>query len=102
MANTNNDNWTNIDWSKVPDAGGMTGKPNLLINGDAINQPVNIQQPVVMKNPDLLTAEDKFYEKLGIKYHDSHMFGVYSRTKGRFYLVIALVIGYFAYKKFKK
>ena len=51
---------------------------------------------------DVLTAEDKFYEKLGIKYHNTHMFGVASRMKGRFYLAVVLVAGYFAYKKFKK
>lgn len=55
-----------------------------------------------LKVGDVLTAEDKFYEKLGIKYHNTHMFGVTSRNKGRFYLAIVLVAGYFAYKKFKK
>lgn len=51
---------------------------------------------------DVLTAEDKFYEKLGIKYNNTHMFGVASRRKGRFLVVVLLVAGYFAYKKFKK
>ena len=55
-----------------------------------------------LKVGDVLTAEDKFYEKLGIKYHNTHMFGVASRMKGRFYLAVVLVAGYFAYKKFKK
>jgi len=57
---------------------------------------------MVMKNPDVLTAEDKFYEKLGIKYHDTHMFGVDSRLKGRLLVAVILVVGYFAYKKYKK
>jgi hypothetical protein len=79
-------------------------------NGEIINSidlkeqsmnPINMQQPV-MKNRDVLTAEDKFYEKLGIKYHDTHMFGVDSRLKGRLLVAVVLVAGYFAYKKFKK
>lgn len=59
------------------------------------------QQPL-MKNMDVLTPEDKLYEMFGIKYHNTHMFGVASRMKGRFYLAVVLVAGYFAYKKFKK
>jgi hypothetical protein len=55
-----------------------------------------------LKQGDTLTAEDKFYEKLGIKYHNTHMFGRPSRTKGRLLVALALVAGYFAYKKFKK
>ncbi len=55
-----------------------------------------------LKKGDTLTAEDKFYEKLGIKYHNTHMFGRPSRTKGRLLVALALVAGYFAYKKFKK
>lgn len=55
-----------------------------------------------LKVGDVLTAEDKFYEKLGIKYHNTHMFGRPSRTKGRLLVVVALVGGYFAYKKFIK
>ena len=55
-----------------------------------------------LKVGDVLTAEDKFYEKLGIKYHNTNMFGVASRIKGRFLVAVVLVAGYFAYKKFKK
>jgi hypothetical protein len=69
--------------------------------GRAVNQPISVKQQN-LKVGDVLTAEDKFYEKLGIKYHNTHMFGVYSRMKGRFYLAVVLVAGYFAYKKFKK
>jgi hypothetical protein len=54
------------------------------------------------KTIEQLTLEDRFYEKLGIKYHNTHMFGVASRMKGRFLLALVLVGGYFAYKKFKK
>jgi hypothetical protein len=60
------------------------------------------KQNLLVGDTDILTAEDKFYEKLGIKYHNTNMFGVASRMKGRFYLAVVLVAGYFAYKKFKK
>ena len=68
-------------------------------------QPAPITEAVKQQNlkiGDTLTAEDKFYEKLGIKYHNTHMFGRPSRTKGRLLVALALVAGYFAYKKFKK
>ena len=60
------------------------------------------QQNLLAGGNNTLTAEDKFYEKLGIKYHNTHMFGRPSRTKGRLLVALALVAGYFAYKKFKK
>ncbi len=61
------------------------------------------QQAILQaKSFEKLTAEDRLYEKLGIKYHNTHMFGVASRFKGRFLLAVVLVAGYFAYKKFKK
>ena len=59
-------------------------------------------QQQLQQGIEQLTLEDKFYEKLGIKYHNTHMFGVASRMKGRFYLGLLLIAGYFAYKKFKK
>lgn len=64
---------------------------------DGANAPIKLE-----KTGDVLTAEDKFYEKLGIKYNNTHMFGVASRRKGRFLVAVILVAGYFAYKKFKK
>lgn len=78
--------------------------------GRAENQPIQVKsttnevkkQNLLVGDGDVLTAEDKFYEKLGIKYHNTHMFGVASRMKGRFYLGLLLIAGYFAYKKFKK
>jgi hypothetical protein len=76
--------------------------------GRAENQPVSVKptsetiKQQNLKVGDVLTAEDKFYEMFGIKYHNTHMFGVASRMKGRFYLAVVLVAGYFAYKKFKK
>jgi len=65
---------------------------------DAVKQ----QNAIILQNVDVLTQEDKFYEKLGIKYHNTHMFGVDSRLKGRLLVAVVLVGGYFAYKKFKK
>jgi len=50
---------------------------------------------------DVLTAEDKFYEMLGIK-KTSGGWGIDSRNQGRFLVAVVLVVGYFAYKKFKK
>ena len=61
------------------------------------NAPIKLE-----KIGDVLTAEDKFYENLGIKYNNTHMFGVASRRKGRFLVAVVLVAGYFAYKKYKK
>jgi hypothetical protein len=77
---------------------------------EAVNQPIQVKsttnevkkQNLLVGDGDVLTAEDKFYEKLGIKYHNTHMFGVASRMKGRFLLALVLVVSYFAYKKFKK
>jgi hypothetical protein len=45
-------------------------------------------------------AEEKFYESLGIKSRGGWSPTV--KAKGRFYLAVVLVAGYFAYKKFKK
>jgi hypothetical protein len=66
------------------------------------NESVKQQNLQLEKIGDVLTAEDRFYESLGIKYHNTHMFGVASRQKGRFLVAVVLVAGYFAYKKFKK
>lgn len=50
-----------------------------------------------------MTLEDKFYEKLGIKKKSSgEGWGFKSRPVGRTLVAIALIAGYFAYKKFKK
>ena len=50
-------------------------------------------QPVVNLSP-----EEKFYESLGLK---SSMFSPL-KSKGRLLVLVVLVGGYFAYKKFKK
>jgi hypothetical protein len=56
---------------------------------------------VTMPPPTKLTAEDKFYEKLGIKYSDSG-WGIKSRPMGRILVLGVLIASYFAYKKFNK
>jgi hypothetical protein len=68
--------------------------------GRAENQPINTQQ-AVMRNTDVLNAEDKFYEMFGIK-KSSGGWGIQSRPLGRILVGVILVAGYFAYKKFKK
>jgi hypothetical protein len=68
--------------------------------GIAKNQPVNTQQ-LVMRNTDVLNAEDKFYEMLGIKKTNGG-WGIQSRPLGRILVGVILVAGYFAYNKFKK
>jgi hypothetical protein len=75
------------------------------INDGVLVPQKTAQQQALMQavsDVDVLTAEDKFYEKLGIKYHNTHMFGVASRMKGRFYLAVVLIASYFVYKKLKK
>jgi hypothetical protein len=92
------------------DLGNGASPPCLNSGVRAENQPIQVKsttnevkkQNLLVGDGDVLTAEDKFYEKLGIKYHNTHMFGVASRMKGRFYLGLLLIAGYFAYKKFKK
>ena len=79
-----------------------------VLNNNSIGIPIAVKptsetiKQQNLKVGDVLTAEDKFYEMFGIKYHNTHMFGVASRMKGRFYLAVILVAGYFAYKKYKK
>ena len=70
--------------------------------GRAVNQPVvneTINLGVIKQD-----AEDKFYEKLGIKTQvGGFMSGkIASKSKGRALILLVLVAGYFAYKKFKK
>jgi hypothetical protein len=66
--------------------------------GRAVNQPVVVNTEVYAK-PNL-SSEEKFYESLGIKSRGGWSPTV--KAKGRFYLAVVLVAGYFAYKKFKK
>jgi len=92
----------------MTDGGMCLNSEGKKVGCNTLNQPVSVKptsQEVKLQNlkvGDVLTAEDKFYEMFGIKYHNTNMFGVASRMKGRFYLAVVLVAGYFAYKKFKK
>lgn len=78
--------------------------------GRAVNQPVSVkprtsevkQQNLLAGGNNTLTAEDKFYEMLGIKKTDGSGWGLQSRPVGRLLVAVVLVAGYFAYKKFKK
>jgi len=87
-------NYYKFNTSNLPDKLPIAVKPTSEI--------VKQQNLLKMQNMSVLTAEDRFYESLGIKYHNTHMFGVASRQKGRLLLLGVLVAGYFAYKKFKK
>ena len=60
------------------------------------------QQNLLAGGNNTLTAEDKFYEMLGIKKTDGSGWGLQSRPVGRLLVAVVLVAGYFAYKKFKK
>ena len=66
-------------------------------NQQVLNETVNLE---LIKQD----AEDKFYEKLGIKTQvGGFMSGkIASKSKGRVLVLLVLVAGYFAYKKFKK
>jgi hypothetical protein len=66
--------------------------------GRAEKQQVVVNTEVYAK-PNL-SSEEKFYESLGIKSRGGWSPTV--KAKGRFYLAVVLVAGYFAYKKFKK
>jgi hypothetical protein len=65
------------------------------------SESVKQQNLQLQKNSDVLTAEDKFYEMLGIKKTNGG-WGIQSRPLGRLLVAVVLVAGYFAYKKFKK
>ena len=69
----------------------------------------SVNQPIVNETVKLgvikQDAEDKFYEKLGIQTQSGGFMsgkGLDSKIKGRALILVVLVAGYFAYKKFKK
>jgi hypothetical protein len=67
--------------------------------GRAENQPVvNAPAKEVAYQSVNLSPEEKFYESLGLK---SSMFSPL-KSKGRLLVLVVLVAGYFAYKKFNK
>ncbi len=61
----------------------------------------SVKQLNLLVGGNTLTAEDKFYESLGIK-KSSGGWGIQSRPIGRILVAVVLVAGYFAYKKYKK
>lgn len=62
------------------------------------------QQSILAPVEFKLTAEDKLYEMLGIRYSggSGSGWGLTSRPVGRTLVAVILVAGYFAYRKFKK
>jgi hypothetical protein len=74
--------------------------------GRAENQTISVKQiseEVKLQNSKIgnktLSTEEKFYESLGIKSEGGYDWTI--KAKGRLLVLVALVGGYFAYKKFK-
>ena len=78
-----------IDPTKVEKLQNEVKKTNTLLSGQIVDSPT-------------LSIEDKFYQKLGIEKSSGNGWGIQSRPLGRMLVIVALVAGYFAYKKFKK
>lgn len=75
--------------------------------GRAENQTISVKQiseEVKLENSKIgnktLSTEEKFYESLGIKSEGGYDWTI--KAKGRLLVLVALVGGYFAYKKFIK
>jgi hypothetical protein len=75
--------------------------------GRAENQTISVKQiseEVKLQNSKIgnktLSTEEKFYESLGIKSEGGYDWTI--KAKGRLLVLVALVGGYFAYKKFIK
>lgn len=87
-----------VDTNRIVET--RVGNVNLNIPPEYLKEEV-VNQPTLVKPTQVSQdAEEKFYESLGLKNR-----GGYSPTikaKGRFLIVVLLVAGYFAYKKFKK
>jgi hypothetical protein len=68
-------------------------------NGMYTNNVKDISASGVSKDYGItISPEEKFWTKLGLKRSDM----ISPTDKGRFYLVIALIVGFIAYKKIKK
>lgn len=76
--------------------GGRVDMPCKNNGGRAENQ--SIVKELQTKEVYSQDSEDKFWRSLGFTQSDM----IKPKHKGRFYLVVVLVAGYFAYKKFKK
>jgi hypothetical protein len=76
-----------------------TTKGEIIKETDLQNQS-NVVRAIPTVKPTQVSqdAEEKFYNSLGIK--RSMFFD--AKVKGRFLVIVVLVAGYFAYKKFKK
>jgi predicted DsbA family dithiol-disulfide isomerase len=93
MANTIITDWKKIDWSNVPDAGGMTGQ---VWNGGNINQP----KP---KDPQaLLKAQEEINKAQAKQINQMQQKSFFEEHKNHLLLVAGLVAGYLLYKKLKK
>jgi hypothetical protein len=75
-----------------------TSKTCINNGGRAENQPVINAPDKVLNKYVEEDKEEKFWRNLGIKRDDFFK----AKVKGRLYLALLLVGGYFAYKKFKK
>jgi hypothetical protein len=106
--------WGNIKFETEATFPRELGKPNtikldpketagfLQSQKDLLEIEKNKQLLLSTNKSEPLTAEDKFYESLGIKKTDGSGWGLQSRPMGRILVAVVLVAGYFAYKKFKK
>lgn len=94
-----------VDTNRVIET--RVGNANINITPEYLKEEAE-NQPVINETVNLglikQDAEDKFYEKLGIKTQvGGFMSGkIASKSKGRLLVAVVLVAGYFAYKKFKK
>lgn len=79
---------------------------NLLENTNTNSKKKNEYEKSLIDFQKNAPLEDKFYQLFGLKYdpNSGNMLGFLgsSTFKGRSRLILALIIGYFAYKKFKK
>lgn len=80
-------------------------KNNLTLENLPIKAPINnvtIQNNAIANVFDRKTAEDKLYEKFGVKYNNTHMFGVSSRIFPRLVIIsIICLVGFGIYKNKK-
>lgn len=104
------------DWKNTRIFGGNNGNVESRESVDVITSPLDIEKKLkAIENAKIQTApsqstssqekqstetaEDKFYEKLGIKYNPTWNS---SRNKGRILILLIAIGGFLAYKKFKK
>jgi hypothetical protein len=90
-----------LNWKPNPEVTDSKGQAISQAQKDLLEIETNKQFLLSTNKSEPLTAEDKFYESLGIK-KSSGGWGIQSRPMGRILVAVVLVAGYFAYKKFKK